>query len=123
MLVDKFRMKITTHRGSSVGGVSLAEIEKILIFIVGGVRTWCKAVGDKQFALRDLFGGENYCWEGTPLQVLYDKFCNEGYASDEAVQRAGNAAGRLLKRVLIEDTTRTYVVGDAGLANGYTWKQ
>lgn len=122
MLEDKSGTKITSHRGSSVGGVSPAEIEKMLIFIAGGVRTWCKAVGDKQFALRDLFGGENYYWEGTPLQALYVKFCNEGYSSDEAVRLAGNAAGRLLKRVLVEDRTRTYVVGDAGLANGYTWK-
>ena len=122
MLEDLSGKEITSHRGYSVRGVSPEQIEKMLIFIAGGVRTWCKAVGDKQFALRDLFGGENYYWEGTPLQVLYEKFCDEGCSSDDAVRLAGNAAGRLLKRVLIEDKTRTYIVGDAGMANGYVWK-
>ena len=75
-----------------------------------------------QFAARDLLGGANYFWEGTPMDVFYEKYIREGYSSDDAVKMAGKSAGHLLKRVLIEDRNRTYVLGDAGLANEYTWK-
>ena len=52
---------------------------------------------------------------------LYEKYVDEGYSSDATVEEAGKTAGHLLKRVLIDDVTRTYHLGDAGMANGYTW--
>lgn len=55
------------------------------------------------------------------MEVLYNKYVDEGYSSDDAVKMAGKSAGHLLKRVLIQDRNRTYILGDAGMANGYTW--
>lgn len=119
MLMDSSGTAITIHRGSLVRNISDVQLKAILDYLAGGVRTWCKARPREQFALRDLFGGENYYWTGTPLQALYDKYEVDGCSSDEAVTRAGRDAGRLLKRVLIEDATRVYVQGYAGRANGY----
>ena len=129
MLEDQNGTPITAHKGGSVAGLNEAEIQAILYFIQGAVRAFCKN-GDPNngnyvtFALRDLFGGVNYCWGGTPMQALYDKFYNtDGADPDEesVIDEAGKAAGRLLKRVLIEEEGRVYKQCDAGMANGYTW--
>lgn len=121
MLIDQNDKPIETHRGGSIRGVSDAEIQRMLDFLFGAVRAICADREGTQFAARDFLGGTNYFWEGTPMQVLYNKYINEGYSSDAAVEEAGKTAGHLLKRVLIEDENRTYRLGDAGLANGYTW--
>ena len=121
MLIDQHDKPIETHRGGSIRGVSDAEIQRMLDFLFGAVRAICADREGTQFAARDFLGGTNYFWEGTPMQVLYNKYINEGYSSDAAVEEAGKTAGHLLKRVLIEDENRTYRLGDAGLANGYTW--
>ena len=122
MLEDNNGIPIETHRGGSIRGVSEPEIQRMLDFLFGAVRARCADCEGLQFAARDLLGGANYFWQGTPMEVLYDKYVTEGYSSDDAVKMAGKSAGHLLKRVLIEDKFRTYVLGDAGLANGYTWK-
>ena len=121
MLIEQNDKPIETHRGGSIRGVSDAEIQRMLDFLFGAVRAICADREGTQFAARDFLGGTNYFWEGTPMQVLYNKYINEGYSSDAAVEEAGKTAGHLLKRVLIEDENRTYRLGDAGLANGYTW--
>lgn len=121
MLIDQNDKPIETHRGGSIRGVSDAEIQRMLDFLFGAVRAICADREGTQFAARDFLGGTNYFWEGTPMQVLYNKYINEGYSSDAAVEEAGKTAGHLLKRVLIEDEHRTYRLGDAGMANGYTW--
>lgn len=121
MLIDEKGNPITNHRGGSVSDIKDSnKLNEILMFLRGGVRTWCNSErGKEQFALRDLFGGGNYYWEGTPLQELYYKYRAKGIPAEEAVKRAGRDAGRLLKRVLIEEADRTYQVGDAGMALGY----
>lgn len=55
------------------------------------------------------------------MEVLFTKYIAEGYSTEAAIEEAGKSAGHLLKRVLIEDNNRTYRLGDAGMANGYTW--
>ena len=122
MLIDEHRARITQHRGGSVRGVSDADIQRMCDFLYGAVRARCKDFEDAQFAARDLLGGANYFWVGTPMQVLFDKYIDEGCTDEEAIKRAGQSAGKLLKRVLINDRNRTYVIGDAGLAAGYTWR-
>ena len=123
MLEDNNGKPITTHRGGSVRGVSEPEIQRMLDFLFGAVRAICADREGTQFAARDFLGGANYFWQGTPMYRLYEKYIDEGYSQDAAIKEAGKTAGHLLKRVLIEvDTNRTYVLGDAGLANGYTWK-
>jgi len=121
MLIDENNNPITDHRGGSVRGLESHEIQRMLDFILGAVRAICADREGSQFAARDFLGGANYFWQGTPMYRLYEKYRDEGYSSDAAIEEAGKSAGHLLKRVLIEDTERTYRLGDAGMANGYTW--
>jgi len=121
MLIDENGTQITAHRGGSIRGVSEADIQRMLDFIFGAVRAICADREGTQFAARDFLGGTNYFWQGTPMEVLFEKYIAEGYSTDAAIEEAGKSAGHLLKRVLIEDENRTYRLGDAGMANGYTW--
>lgn len=121
MLKDINDNKITTHRGHSIRGISENQMQLMLAFLFGAVRARCADYEGLQFAARDLLGGANYFWEGTPMEALYNKYINEGKSSEKAIKLAGVSAGHLLKRVLIEDQHRTYILGDAGLANGYKW--
>lgn len=121
MLVDNNGARIETHHGGSIRGVSEADVRRMLDFLFGAVRAICANRKGVQFAARDFLGGENFSWEGTPMQILFEKYVDEGYSTDDAVAEAGKSAGRLLTRVLIEDRTRTYRLDDAGMANGYTW--
>lgn len=121
MLIDNQGNQITDHRGGSIRNVGEQDIQRMLDFLFGAVRAICADREGTQFAARDFLGGANYFWQGTPMYRLYEKYVVEGYSSDAAVEEAGKTAGHLLKRVLIDDETRTYRLGDAGMANGYTW--
>lgn len=121
MLIDANGNRITTHRAGSIRGVPDADIQRMLDFLQGAVRARCADCEGLQFAARNLLGGANYFWEGTPMEVLFTKYIAEGYSTEAAIEEAGKSAGHLLKRVLIEDNNRTYRLGDAGMANGYTW--
>ena len=46
---------------------------EIYSFLQGAVYCWCKNFNDKEFALRDLMGGENFEWTGTPLYTPVGK--------------------------------------------------
>lgn len=121
MLIDNQGNQITDHRGGSIRNVGEQDIQRMLDFLFGAVRAICADREGTQFAARDFLGGANYFWQGTPMYRLYEKYVDEGYSSDAAVEEAGKTAGHLLKRVLIDDVTRTYRLGDAGMSNGYTW--
>lgn len=77
------------------------EKKSILDFLQGSVYCWCKNKQDQEFAFKDLMGGDNYYWEGTPLIVLYDKALEIN--SKDPVNTAAIAAGWLLKKVLKDD--------------------
>ena len=121
MLIKENGEQVTTHRGGSIRAVSDADNQRMRDFLLGAVRAICADREGTQFAARDFLGGVNYFWQGTPMEILYEKYISEGYSSESAVEEAGKSAGHLLKRVLIEDENRTYLLGDAGMANGYTW--
>lgn len=57
-----------------VRGFRDIQMLEMRAFIQGAVYCWCKNRPDEWFAARDLFGGENYYWEGTPLMPLYDYY-------------------------------------------------
>lgn len=93
---------IDNYKG--VNGFDEIEIKEMCAFLQGAVYCWCKNRKNEWFAARDLLGGDNYYWEGTPLMKLYDHFLNDKKDNGEyAVEEAGKAAGRLLKKVLFED--------------------
>ena len=101
-------------------GISDEEKSLIKAYLQGAVYTWVKNRKDEWFAARDLVGGENFEWSGTPLIVLYEKHINKGKPSDEAIIGAAKDLGWLLKSVLNDDK-RHFEVGKNGLTAAYRW--
>jgi len=99
----------------------LTEEQKTLIkaYIQGAVYCWAKN-RDEAFAARDLFGGDNFEWDGTPLYTLYLKHRNGGKNHEAAINAAGIDVGWLLKSVLHEDK-RTFKVCEPDIAARYQW--
>ena len=91
-----------------------------MFILQGAVYCWCKNRKNEWFAARDLIGGDNYFWQGTPLMRLYEYYLNDSRDNGEyAVEEAGKAAGRLLKKVLFEDR-RVFDTQD-GYTRIYRW--
>jgi hypothetical protein len=103
-----------------VTGLTVDEKEKIMDFLQGAVYCWCKNRKNEWFSMRDLMGGDNYYWIGTPLQVLYDKHENKGKDRDSSVKDAGKDSGWLLKKVLKNDR-RTFDSKNEALIQNYIW--
>lgn len=103
-----------------VHGITDTEKSLIKAFMQGAVYSWVKNRKDERFAVRDLVGGENFEWGGTPLVVLYEKHINLGKNNESAIEQAAKDLGWLTKSVLADDK-RTFEAGDAGLARCYRW--
>jgi hypothetical protein len=103
-----------------VHGVTPPQKELIKAYLQGAVYSWVKNRSGEQFAARDLVGGENFEWEGTPLIVLYEKHVSLGKTDEDAITDAAKDLGWLLKTVLHEDK-RHFEVGRSGLTAGYRW--
>lgn len=99
-----------------VYGISDEQKKAIMNFLQGAIYCWCKNRSDEWFSIRDLMGGDNYYWEGTPLLVLYEKHKGK----ETAVEDAGKDAGWLLKRV-INDDKRTFSTKKEALVRKYKW--
>lgn len=92
---------IGNSRLRRVTGLSAADRDRILDFLQGAVYCWCKNRERAEwFSLRDLMGGENFFWAGTPLITLWRK--HDG-RSRNPVKAAGIDGGWLLKRVIVID--------------------
>ena len=100
----------------------ITEDQELLIkaFLQGAVYSWAKNRKGDQFAARDLVGGDNFEWGGTPLIVLYDKHVALGKDNESAIKAAAKDLGWLLKSVLHEDK-RHFEAGRSGLTAGYKW--
>src|ERR1700686_1203379 len=99
-----------------VHGIDEAKKAKIKAFLQGAVYCWVKNRKDEQFAARDLVGGENVDWQGTPLYPLYHKHTDSGKDNEAAFEAAGKDLGWLLKSVLAEDK-RTFEAAKSGLVS------
>ncbi len=105
----------------NVTGIDERQRNTIFCFLQGAVYCWCKNRPNEWFAMRDLMGGDNYYWEGTPLLSLYQKHYDIlGKASEDAVTAAAKDSGWLLKRV-IEDDKRIFHTKKEGLVRMYKW--
>ncbi len=100
--------------------ISPEEKKAILNFLQGAVYCWCKNRPDEWFGLRDLMGGENYYWQGTPLFVLFEKQTKKGKAGDKAVSAAARDGGWLLKKVIHSDI-REFDTKIEELIRKYRW--
>ncbi len=90
----------------------------ILVYLQGMVYGWCASKHQEPFAARDLVGGVNGDWRGTPIQCVYEKQTTD---EDTAFTVAAQEIGRLLKRVIIDDQ-REFTCEKDGLGTSqYTW--
>lgn len=94
---------VAQNKLREVHSISESQQSAIKNFIQGAIYRWVKNRKDEWFAVRDLMSGENNSWEGTPLQVLYDKHIATGKPPDGAVESAGQDLGWLVKSVLAAD--------------------
>ncbi|EGQ9561703.1 TPA: hypothetical protein GRI74_24300 [Vibrio parahaemolyticus] len=101
-----------------ITGVSDEKQASIKAFLQGAVYCWCKNRKDEWFSLRDLMGGDNFYWQGTPLISLYEK--HEAKGSDDPVKDAGKDAGWLLKSVIGSDR-RQFDTKKEDLIRKYRW--
>ncbi|MGA2141452.1 MAG: hypothetical protein ABSG94_03420 [Brevinematales bacterium] len=96
-------MALTHDTGiREVGNLTPEQKQSIYDFLQGAVYCWCKNKKGDWFSLRDLMGGDNYDWNGTPLIELYNKHGNKN-DEDEQIKAAGQDGGMLLKIVIIND--------------------
>ncbi|MBC8756852.1 hypothetical protein H2O64_19415 [Kordia sp. YSTF-M3] len=95
-------------------------IKRICDYMQGAVYCWCKNKEEKWFSARDLFGGENFNWSGTPMIKLFDKHKSKGKTDDSAIKGAGKDAGWILKKVLNEDK-RNFETKKGDLVRKYRW--
>lgn len=95
-------MLINGHKQRNiVADLSANQHQRIKDFIQGAVYCYCKNKPNMYFAARDLFGGENYRWEGTALIDLYKWHVQN--SNNDPVGMAGKDIGWLLLDVIIED--------------------
>lgn len=87
-----------------VEGISATSKRRIYDFLQGSVYCWCKNRKDEWFAARDLVGGENFYWDGTPLLALYKKHVKLGSA--DPVVSAAMDLGLMLRQVIEKDKRR-----------------
>ena len=105
-----------------VRGISTAEKLRIMDFLQGAVYCWCKNRKNEWFSMRDLMGGDNYNWAGTPLLPLYTSQINAGAPQEAAVAQAGRDSGWLLKKVIADDA-RPFETKTEDLTRKYRWLQ
>ncbi len=111
-------MSLTPHSDlRNVSGLTELESISIRIFLQGAVYCWCKNRRDEWFSLRDLMGGDNFYWEGTPLFALYRK--HEGVSADP-VKSAGQDGGWMLKQMISEDA-RVFETREGPMIREYRW--
>ena len=100
-----------------VTGITNDQKQAIRHFLQCAMYCWCKNRKDEWFSLRDLMGGDNFHWEGTPLYPLYQKHVE---ASNDPVKSAGKDGGWILKSV-INDDQRQFDTREAHLIREYRW--
>ena len=101
-------------------GLAADDRQKAIDYLHGMVDAWCKNNPGEWFALRDLVGGVNWEWSGTPLKAVFDN--RKARGSSNPVKAAGIDVGNLLKQMLIDDRRTTNIdkrLGRwSGLLNG-----
>lgn len=103
-----------------VQGVNNGEKIRIEDFLQGAVYSWCKNRPNEWFSMRDLMGGDNFYWEGTPLYCLFQKHKKKGKNDQDAVTAAGKDSGWILKKVIDQDK-REFETKIEELIRKYRW--
>jgi hypothetical protein len=66
-------------------------------------------------------GGLNLHWDGTPMQVLYEKHRNQGKSDDDAFDAAAKDGGWLLKRLINDDKREFETKAEEKQPRKYRW--
>ena len=103
--------------GRRVTGISDEQEAAVRHFLQGAVYSWCKNRPGEWFSLRDLMGGDNYFWQGTPMIALYSK---HHATSGDPVRQAGQDGGWLLKAVIRADQRR-FETREEHMNREYRW--
>lgn len=104
----------------NVTGITETQRAAIEFFMQGAIYTWVKN-NEEAFAVRDLVGGVNTDWNGTPLQVLYDKHIQNGKGPEDAFKSAAKDLGWIVKAMIDRDRRRFSFL-KSGLVNSYRWE-
>lgn len=105
-----------------VKGITKTEKQRIADYLQGAVYCWCKNRFEEWFSVRDLFGGDNFDWSGTPMTVLYEKHRTKGKSDSDSISDAGKDAGWILKNVIDTDR-RQFETKKEELIRKYRWKK
>jgi len=114
---DNIMSLVEENELRAVTGISEIERARISDFLQGAVYCWCKNKPKEWFSLRDLMGGANFDWRGTPLQPLFLK--HEG-VNEDPTKEAGKDCGWLLKSVIANDR-RVFDTKKEELTRKYLW--
>lgn len=76
------------------------EIQEFITRLYNAVLNQSETI---EFTLRDVLGGFNRDWNGTPLQKIYNVYFERINDRDITYQRAAREAGAFLKRALDKD--------------------
>ena len=105
----------------NVTSLTLTENQRIIDYLQGAVYCWCKNRKDEWFSARDLFGGDNFDWRGTPLITLYKKHKSKGKNDNDAIKAAGIDVGWILKKVINNDARKFETKDNEGRIRKYRW--
>ena len=97
---------IRSNRVRNITGLTNAQEQRIRDFLQGAVYDWFKNHQNEWFSLRDLMGGANTNWTGTPMEELYEKHIKLRKTAPKAVKQAGIDGGHVLARVMELDRHR-----------------
>lgn len=114
-------MSIPTSKIIGVKDITVTEKQRIYDFLQGAIYCWCKNRSDEWFTVRDLMGGENFDWKGTPLIVLFDKYKKRGKSNAYSVIEAGKDAGKIAKKVMNDDNREFQT--EKGYVRRYRWNK
>ena len=101
-------MLISKGKIRKIHSISESQAQEIKNYLQGAIRCHDKVAACKWFSLRDLMGGENFDWNGTPMQDLFKAY-------------RGQSAGWLLKAAIEEDPCRRYETKKEAFTRMYRW--
>ncbi|MDR0516266.1 MAG: hypothetical protein LBH25_04405 [Fibromonadaceae bacterium] len=104
-----------------VSGITDTQKNAMLEFFKGAINSHCSKNSDEWFSARTFLGGIQNDWRGNVLQELYNKWKKKPHK--EAMKQAGIDAGKLLKKVIAEDTKRKFKSRIANRIKEYKWEK
>ncbi len=110
MLIQKGKIR-------KIHSISEAQDQEIKNYLQGAIRCHDKVAAGKWFSLRDLMGGANFDWNGTPMQALIEAY----QGRSDAFKMTAKSAGWLLKAAIEEDPCRHYETKKEAFTRMYRW--